>query len=159
MYELLCIARATTRIVPATVARPAFNVYTKFTATNASSSAPTPARPVFPDSPDSKPTLPPLNTTQALMKQSAIQILDLKGVVKHFELLKSDETLPYRMKRHQEIFSTGDYFTMQFYASPQTKQTLSKSLDFDERVIRHTIMKIGESMSEITGYTLPENVV
>ncbi|KAJ3022782.1 hypothetical protein HKX48_005258 [Thoreauomyces humboldtii] len=93
------------------------------------------------------------------MKQTALQILDSQGVVQKFEILKANAELPYRMKRHQEIFSQGDYWSMLFVSSADTMRTMSKALDFDERVIRHTVIKVGEKLSDITGYTLPENLV
>lgn len=48
---------------------------------------------------------------------------------------------------------------MQFYSSPKVMRELSKALDFDERVIRHTMIKLGESLSEITSYRAPEKLL
>ncbi|KAJ3183374.1 hypothetical protein HDU87_006693 [Geranomyces variabilis] len=152
LYELVCIARAAAGRSALHARKPAAGVATGLSsfldrsASSAQQSPPTPE-------------LAPLDQTRALIKESAIQVLDSRGVVKGFELLHTNQPLPYRMKRHQEIFDSGDYWCMQFFSSPETRKKLSKSLDFDERVIRHTIMKVGESMSEITGYTPPERLV
>ncbi|KAJ3154785.1 Axonemal dynein light intermediate polypeptide 1 [Geranomyces variabilis] len=150
LYELVCIARAAAGRSALHARKPAAVAtgLSSFLDRSASSAQQPPATP----------ELAPLDQTRALIKESAIQVLDSRGVVKGFELLHTNQPLPYRMKRHQEIFDSGDYWCMQFFSSPETRKKLSKSLDFDERVIRHTIMKVGESMSEITGYTPPERL-
>ncbi|KAI8613556.1 hypothetical protein BC830DRAFT_1131761 [Chytriomyces sp. MP71] len=91
-----------------------------------------------------------------LMKTAAIHVLDNGGVVRGFQRLQN-ETLPYRMRRHQEIFSQGLTWAMQFDASPDTMSGLRKALSFDERVIRYDVVKLGDSLKDCTGvYTLPQ---
>jgi small subunit ribosomal protein S6 len=43
-----------------------------------------------------------------LLKHCATHVLNNKGVVRKFENLGTKQ-LPYRMKRHQEIFDHGSY--------------------------------------------------
>jgi ribosomal protein S6 len=45
---------------------------------------------------------------KTLLKASATMILENNGVVRELKNLGTG-TLPYRMKRHQEIFDTGRY--------------------------------------------------
>ncbi|KAJ3189086.1 hypothetical protein HDU85_002711 [Gaertneriomyces sp. JEL0708] len=97
--------------------------------------------------------------TRSLIKASATHVLDNQGVVKSFHLEKPNEFLPYRMKKHQTIFEKGDYWTMQFYSSPSAMRSLSRTLAFNENVIRHTVIKIGDKLSDITAYKAPETLV
>ncbi|KAJ3292137.1 hypothetical protein BCR33DRAFT_676217 [Rhizoclosmatium globosum] len=90
-----------------------------------------------------------------LMKTAALHVLDNGGVVRGFQRLQTQE-LPYRMRRHQEIFSHGITWAMQFDASPSTMAGLRKALSFDERVIRYTVVKLGDSLQDCTGaYNMP----
>ncbi|KAJ3081795.1 hypothetical protein HK102_002124, partial [Quaeritorhiza haematococci] len=84
-----------------------------------------------------------------LMKTAGLHILDRGGVVRKFENIGSRQ-LPYRMRRHQEIFDHGHYWSMLFDASPSTMQSLLKTLSYDERVIRHTSIKVGDSLQKVT---------
>ncbi|KAJ3027829.1 UNVERIFIED_CONTAM: hypothetical protein HDU68_003030 [Siphonaria sp. JEL0065] len=89
------------------------------------------------------------------MKTAALHILDNGGVVRGFQRIQGHD-LPYRMRRHQEIFSTGITWAMQFDASPATMAELRKALSFDERVIRYNVIKLGDSLKDTTGaYKLP----
>ncbi len=56
------------------------------------------------------------------------------------------------------IASLTRYYTMKFDSSPETMQNLSKSLKLNESVIRHSIVKLGSRISEITDYQPPEKV-
>eukprot|EP00842_Homolaphlyctis_polyrhiza_P004951 jgi/Hompol1/5457/HPOL_004452-RA len=94
---------------------------------------------------------------KALLKTCALHILDNNGVVRQFTNL-GKMALPYRMKRHQEIFDAGSYFTMQFDSSPEIMQSLSKLLALNEDVIRHTMIKAGDSIKAITTRTPPEHL-
>ncbi|KAJ3045603.1 hypothetical protein HK097_001181 [Rhizophlyctis rosea] len=152
LYELVCISRSVAAKV-----RP-FGV-------QASSILSTPS---FAKSLNSTTTTPEPDTTEEdtvkdtvtpkLMKISATHVLDNGGVVRKFEHL-GHKQLPYRMKRHQTVFTEGRYWTMLFDASPKTMEDLSTQLGYDERVIRHTMLKMGESLKTITKYTPPEQLV
>ncbi|TPX67703.1 hypothetical protein SpCBS45565_g03599 [Spizellomyces sp. 'palustris'] len=159
LYELVCIARSSAPIRAAARAATSAAAALNSTLPFAANFAPTEGSTVGSyqglfAAPEKK----PLTSTQKLIKESALQILDRKGVVKGFELTDADKTLPYRMKRHQEIFDSGDYFVMQFYSSPQSMRALSRSLRYDQRVIRHTMIKVGESLAELSAYQPPEKL-
>ncbi|KAJ3139393.1 hypothetical protein HK100_011668 [Physocladia obscura] len=81
--------------------------------------------------------------------------MDSGGVVRGFQHLGASD-LPYRMRRHQEVFRTGVTWAMQFDASPNAMTALRRHLSFDERVIRFTVIKLGDTLQECTGaYKLP----
>jgi small subunit ribosomal protein S6 len=92
-----------------------------------------------------------------ILKSSAKHILDHKGVVRKFENLGTKQ-LPYRMKRHQEIFEHGTYYTMKFDSSPKVMNSLSDALKLNENVIRHSIVKLGDKLGQISDYSAPERV-
>ncbi|KAJ3413184.1 hypothetical protein HDV05_008318 [Chytridiales sp. JEL 0842] len=91
-----------------------------------------------------------------LVRSSSIHILDRGGVVRGFQKLTPSTDLPFRMKKHQEIFSHGCKWTMQFDSSPETMLSLQKSLDFDERVIRHTVVKLGDKLKKLAKFAPPQ---
>ncbi|TPX42910.1 hypothetical protein SeMB42_g02282 [Synchytrium endobioticum] len=83
--------------------------------------------------------------TKSLMKMAALHILDGNGVVR--KLTHSSHTvLPYRMKKYREIHATGSYVTMVFDAHPSMMETLKRAVEFEEHVIRHTVVKLGDSV-------------
>ncbi|KAI8817503.1 uncharacterized protein EV422DRAFT_215595 [Fimicolochytrium jonesii] len=169
LYELVCISKAVARQIPkkpipAPSPRPRQSVFGPTSPSAhplASSTQPKSTFSAFNSAPEPEKAdeVIPLTPTEALMKMAATQIMDRKGVVKGFSIMEQNRQLVYRMKRHQTIFDKGDTWTMEFYASPQSVRQMSKSLNFDERVIRHTVVKLGESLSELTGYRRPENIV
>ncbi|KAL2916463.1 hypothetical protein HK105_203896 [Polyrhizophydium stewartii] len=94
---------------------------------------------------------------KTLLKSCATHVLDSNGVVRQFSFL-GWKPLPYRMKRHQEIFTHGSYYTMLFDSSPETMSSLSKSLALNESVVRHTIINCGDSLKAVTSFTPPERL-
>ncbi|RKO92792.1 30S ribosomal protein S6, partial [Blyttiomyces helicus] len=80
-----------------------------------------------------------------LLKISALHVMNGGGVVRSFEA-NPLSPLPYRMRKHQEIYDKGITWFMRFDASPHLAQSLLKSLDFDERVIRSTVIKVGSDL-------------
>ncbi|KAI8919647.1 ribosomal protein S6 [Entophlyctis helioformis] len=92
-----------------------------------------------------------------LLKFCAQNVLDNNGVVRQFVNL-GKRSLPYRMKRHQEIFETGSYYAMHFDSSPDTMSQLSRSLALNEDVVRHTVIKVGDSLKATTAFTAPEKL-
>jgi small subunit ribosomal protein S6 len=98
------------------------------------------------------------NMHQKLLKSCALHVLDKKGVVRQFQNL-GERSLPYRMKRHQQIFDYASYYSMTFDCSPRTMIRLQKSLKLNENVIRHTVVKLGDNIPSITDYRDPLSVV
>jgi small subunit ribosomal protein S6 len=94
---------------------------------------------------------------KSVLSFSARHVLDNGGVVRNFQNLGTKQ-LPYRMKRHQEIFDHGSYYTMKFDSSPKVMQNLSHSLKLNENIIRHSIVNLGSKLGEISDYEPPERV-
>ncbi|KAI9137689.1 ribosomal protein S6 [Paraphysoderma sedebokerense] len=85
-----------------------------------------------------------------LVKKTALAVMNRGGVVRNLENLGVNN-LPYRMKRHQEFFNEGRYFTVRFDASPAIVETVSKEMYHDSRVIRYNVIKIGTKLEDISG--------
>ncbi|EIE76330.1 hypothetical protein G6F46_002484 [Rhizopus delemar] len=83
-----------------------------------------------------------------LLKTSAKQVLNRGGVVRGFDNL-GDMKIPHRIKRHQEYFTDGRYWTMHFDANPLVVQDLGKKLAVDTRVLRHTFIKLGDKLETV----------
>ncbi|EIW83219.1 hypothetical protein CONPUDRAFT_19434, partial [Coniophora puteana RWD-64-598 SS2] len=88
-----------------------------------------------------------------LVTTSARHVMDAGGVVRNLGY-QGHRTLPQRMKRNKQIYSAGDYWTMDFDASPNTQQALASLMRHDPRVIRYSILKLGERAEEVA--TTPE---
>ena len=89
-----------------------------------------------------------------ILRTCALHILDSNGVVREFTNI-GKKRLPYRMKRHQEIHDRGNYYSMLFDSSPSTMESLRKTLDLHTDVIRHTVIKTGDSLSGVSAYQDP----
>ncbi|KAJ3285672.1 hypothetical protein HK104_009379 [Borealophlyctis nickersoniae] len=159
LYELLCIARKTAvagaKAIPSGATKRILGV-AGFGADKAGAGAAT--------SPGEEARLAAaeqrahrFDQPKAILRMAALHVLDSGGVVRKFENL-GDKALPYRMKRHQEIFSEGIYCTMLFDSSVEAMDALDKMLKFDERVIRHTLINAGDSLTKVTSYAPPENL-
>jgi len=83
-----------------------------------------------------------------LVTQSAMHVLDSGGVVRSLSYWGT-LGLPQRMRRHQQYYTEGDYWFMNFDASPRTLQGLNSLLRKDPRVIRWTMLKEGEKLEDI----------
>ncbi|KAJ3273007.1 28S ribosomal protein S6, mitochondrial [Terramyces sp. JEL0728] len=94
---------------------------------------------------------------KSLLTFCAKHVLDSNGVVREITNL-GQKQLPYRMKRHQEIFDQGQYFSMKFDSSAQTMFNLKKALNLNETVIRNSIVKLGSSLASTTDYVPPEKM-
>jgi len=59
------------------------------------------------------------------------------------------QTLPQRMHRHKKWYTIGDYWTIHFDTSPRTVRSLSSLMRRDPRVIRSTMIKLGDKVEDI----------
>ena len=100
------------------------------------------------------------NIHKKLLKLCATHVLDRNGVVRQFNHL-GERPLPYRMKRHQQIFDyarykySSSYFAIQFDANPATMKSLCDELKHNEAVIRHTVINMGNSLKAVTQHQEP----
>ncbi|RKP08781.1 30S ribosomal protein S6 [Thamnocephalis sphaerospora] len=83
-----------------------------------------------------------------VLRTSARTVLDRGGVVRGFQNLGERE-LPYRMKRHQMYHTRGRYWLMHFDANPATVNELAERLRVDTRVVRHTMIKLGDRLDSV----------
>ncbi|ETW80349.1 hypothetical protein HETIRDRAFT_243963, partial [Heterobasidion irregulare TC 32-1] len=83
-----------------------------------------------------------------LVRQSAKHVLDQGGVVRGLKYWGT-QTLPQRMRSHKFYHNYGDYWTMHFDASPESQKALRSVLRKDPRVIRATVLKMGEKIEDV----------
>jgi ribosomal protein S6 len=89
-------------------------------------------------------------SAKAVLRSSALMILDNGGVVREVRAFGNSVPLAYKMKRHQIIHTSGRHLAMTFDSSPATMELLKKSLGYDERIIRQTFLKQGEKLKHIS---------
>lgn len=95
-------------------------------------------------------TIPDINKARLglLLKNVATLVLKSNGVVRKFEDLKMRE-LPFPMSSHQaEPYKHGYFWTMTFDINPNEFARFKNQLDLDRRVIKHNIIKIGNTFEE-----------
>ncbi|KAH9929309.1 ribosomal protein S6 [Amylocystis lapponica] len=83
-----------------------------------------------------------------LIQQSATLVMNQGGVVRKVNSWGTF-TLPQRMRRHQQYQQIGDYWSMHFDASPRTLHGLNQLMRRDPRVVRWTMLKLGEKVEEV----------
>ncbi|KAI0769664.1 ribosomal protein S6 [Trametes elegans] len=83
-----------------------------------------------------------------LVTRAATHILDNGGVVRKLDSWGT-KTLPQKMRRAKQTYSIGDYWTMQFDASPSTLRGLNGIMRHDPRVIRWTSLKVGDKVDDV----------
>ncbi|TFK44790.1 ribosomal protein S6 [Crucibulum laeve] len=83
-----------------------------------------------------------------LVRQSAMHIMNAGGVVRSINSWGT-LTLPQRMKRHGKYETLGDYWTLHFDTSPRTLRSLNSIMRRDPRVLRWTVLKLGDKVEDI----------
>ncbi|THH26708.1 hypothetical protein EUX98_g7480 [Antrodiella citrinella] len=83
-----------------------------------------------------------------LVRQTAMHVMNNGGVVRKIGSWGT-QTLPQRMRRHQQYHHIGDYWTMDFDASPRSLRELNTILGKDRRVVRWTTLKQGEKVEDV----------
>jgi small subunit ribosomal protein S6 len=59
--------------------------------------------------------------------------------------------LPRPKTKHQTQHRQGHYFVMQFDCSVQAQESMRKFLSLDPRMLRHSVVKIGDKLGGING--------
>ncbi|GFZ49492.1 hypothetical protein JCM24511_07612 [Saitozyma sp. JCM 24511] len=90
----------------------------------------------------------PANLRQ-LIDGLARQVHSSGGVVRDLKNLGIGLTLPTRMRANQQYHDRGDHFTMSFDTSPVVLKRLGETLRADPLVVRWTVLKKGEKLSEL----------
>ncbi|KZP18686.1 hypothetical protein FIBSPDRAFT_745026 [Athelia psychrophila] len=83
-----------------------------------------------------------------LVRQTASHVMNAGGAVRGINSWGTCR-LPQRMKRHQQFYDRGDYWTMHFDTSPRTLKSLNTIMRSDPRVIRWTMLKLGERIEDV----------
>ncbi|KAI6026267.1 hypothetical protein PISMIDRAFT_92053 [Pisolithus microcarpus 441] len=83
-----------------------------------------------------------------LVTMSAKHIMDQGGVVRNIEYWGT-QTLPQPMRRHRQVYTIGDYWTMYFDTSPHGLKSLTGVIRRDPRVIRWTMVKQGDKVGDV----------
>ncbi|KAI0745435.1 ribosomal protein S6 [Earliella scabrosa] len=83
-----------------------------------------------------------------LVTRVASHVLNNGGVVRKLDSWGT-RTLPQRMRRKKQYHNIGDYWTMQFDASPTTLSSLNAIMRHDPRVVRWTSLKVGEKLEDV----------
>ncbi|GJE95915.1 ribosomal protein S6 [Phanerochaete sordida] len=92
--------------------------------------------------------LPEYSHIKQLVSLAAKHVMDRGGVVRKLNSWGT-MTLPQRMHRRRKWHDVGDYWTMNFDASPKTLHSLDNILKHDPRVIRWTMIKLGEKVEDV----------
>ena len=73
------------------------------------------------------------------------QVLSSRGVIRGLTNW-GPFLLPKPTTKHQALHHTGHYFVMRFDASATTQQSIRNSLGLDPRMIRFSVVKIGDRL-------------
>ena len=57
--------------------------------------------------------------------------------------------LPNSVRKHQSTYHQGHYFLMRFDSSVKAQNSLRKTLDLDPRMVRHSVVKMGNTLKSI----------
>ncbi|KAJ1502036.1 28S ribosomal protein S6, mitochondrial [Coelomomyces lativittatus] len=93
---------------------------------------------------------PSVELVRPFLKSTILTILNRGGVVRSIHNLLERE-LPYRMKAHQQFHTQGHYCTIQFDTPSDQLKYLKQHLSLDSRVIRATLIKLGDSLTTVSG--------
>ncbi|KAI0268662.1 ribosomal protein S6 [Gloeopeniophorella convolvens] len=94
---------------------------------------------------------------KGLVRLAATHVLNNGGVVRGLQYWGT-EVLPQRMNSHGATHERGDYWTMHFDASPEKQKSLTKLLRRDPRVIRTTVLKMGDRIEDVA-WRYPKTLV
>ena len=87
----------------------------------------------------------PLTFNPRIARTAGQQILSSRGVVRGITNW-GPFLLPKPTTKHQTQHHTGHYFVMRFDASASTQQSVRRSLGLDPRMIRFSVVKIGDRL-------------
>ncbi|RPB29736.1 hypothetical protein L211DRAFT_800221 [Terfezia boudieri ATCC MYA-4762] len=89
-----------------------------------------------------------LHEVKDIAKTAGLIVLNSGGVVRGYTnwgmLL-----LPTRAKKHQATYTHGHYFLMRFDSNGKAQQTVRNTLGLDPRMIKFSVVKLGERLDQI----------
>ncbi|CCJ29224.1 unnamed protein product [Pneumocystis jirovecii] len=83
-----------------------------------------------------------VKSLRELVKTSGSVIINKGGIIRDLEDW-GNIVLPKKIKKHQQTHCEGHHWTMLFDSSPQTQFEVNKILKLDPRIIRHSIIRLG----------------
>ncbi|KAF9012410.1 ribosomal protein S6 [Cyathus striatus] len=83
-----------------------------------------------------------------LVRQSALHVMNAGGVVRSINSWGTQK-LPQRMKRYGKYEEIGDYWSLHFDTNPRTLRSLNGIMRRDPRILRWSVMKLGEKAEDI----------
>jgi len=86
-----------------------------------------------------------LSEIKEIARTAGQQILSSRGVIRGITNW-GPFLLPKPTTKHQSQHHTGHYFVMRFDASASTQQSVRRSLGLDPRMIRFSVVKIGDRL-------------
>ncbi|RKP14411.1 30S ribosomal protein S6 [Piptocephalis cylindrospora] len=84
----------------------------------------------------------------SLLRSTATAVMSNGGVVRQFRNYGAKD-LPFLMKRHGSYHAHGHTWLMLFDANPSTVGILDRQLRLDARIIRSTVVKLGERLEDV----------
>ncbi|EED14853.1 37S ribosomal protein Mrp17 [Talaromyces stipitatus ATCC 10500] len=96
-----------------------------------------------------------LKEVKEIAKNAGVQVLRSGGVVRGYTNWGTF-TLPKPTTKHQARYSEGWHFIMRFDASGPVQAAVRRTLSLDPRMIRFSVVKLGDKLEEIND--VPGNV-
>ncbi|EOQ99716.1 hypothetical protein E3P92_01356 [Wallemia ichthyophaga] len=93
---------------------------------------------------------PEIAPIRELLKTTSSIINNGNGVIRSVDFWGT-QTLPMKMRRHQEMHDKGDYINMQFMGSPRVLNNLNQLLRLDPRVVRWQTINQGAKLEDVLG--------
>ncbi|EXJ56183.1 hypothetical protein A1O7_09114 [Cladophialophora yegresii CBS 114405] len=91
-----------------------------------------------------------LNNVKEIARVAGQQILASNGVIRGMKNWGQFD-LPRPTTKHQTQHRQGHYFVMQFDASVKAQQDVRRFLSLDPRMIRFSMVKIGDKLGGVNG--------
>ncbi|KAK8154343.1 ribosomal protein S6 [Phyllosticta citrichinensis] len=89
-----------------------------------------------------------LNEVKEIAKSAGTIILNAGGVVRGVTNWGVFQ-LPRPTRKHQMTHSSGHHFILRFDASSHAQHQLRRTMSLDPRLIRYTMVKLGDSLADI----------
>lgn len=83
-----------------------------------------------------------------IARTAGSEVLRSGGVVRGFTNWGAFR-LPRPTTKHQAKHTDGHHFIMRFDSSAQTQQNIRRTLSLDPRMIRHSVVKLGNKLDDI----------
>lgn len=87
-----------------------------------------------------------------ICRTTSLQILRSRGVIRGLTNW-GPFLLPRPTTKHQSQYHMGHYFILQFDSSSPIMASVRRTLELDPRMIRHSVVKIGDKLRDAKGDT------